>query len=331
MEQKTIVNSTAGISGNRRGRISFVLFCILDMSMNLYAQQNCTEVGRVSYSDYGQVSASMPTSLFIGAWTRTYQTSGSKGNDYPYAFCGTGGGFEVVSGNTGGQNYNANTMARYPGLYTWQGDFAYYQHEAPSLQACYDWVYVGVYTQHSGNTSVQTLWVKFGPSGVIQSTTTDVVNVSISPNTLWIGSSWANPSHMYMQYLRVYAMSAKPTTAQIEAIAQRTTPDPTAWGDWPLIAGGTQDVSGNGHAITVTGTWYSGVAGPALSPTAVATDSHLKTANKYDQSSFLNGKLSICGISQGAMPACFTIAGKILPHDGSALGRSGIGTLAAIR
>lgn len=81
----------------------------------------------------------------------------------------------------------------------------------------------------------------------------------------------------------------------------------------------------------VAGTWYSGVAGPALSPTAVATDFHLKTANKYDQSSFLNKKLNIYGLSQGAMPAGFTISGKILPHDGSALRRSGISTFAIIQ
>jgi hypothetical protein len=207
---------------------------------------------------------------------------------------------------------HANTMAHYPSIGSYQGDFAYYQAPAPSSQACYDWVYVGVYNQRAGGKTVQTLWVKFGPLGVLQSTTTDTINVAITPDSLWIGSSWCNSSQMYMQYLRVYAMDTKPTTTRIEAIAQRTTPDSTAWGDWPLIAGGAKDVSGRGHTITLTGSWYSGMAGPVLGSTAVTGDVHRTAAIVPAQKALANYKLQLCGNGSVGSGSVFTIAGKLI-------------------
>ena len=40
-----------------------------------------TEGGRHDWVDYGVVAAAPPVNFFVGAWTNTQATSGSKGND----------------------------------------------------------------------------------------------------------------------------------------------------------------------------------------------------------------------------------------------------------
>lgn len=74
----------------------------------------------------------------------------------------------------------------------------------------------------------------------------------------------------YLCHARLEARVSAPALAELEAMASRAGPDPTAWGDWELnwVAGAADltDRSGNGrHLVTAPGgALYKGPAGPAF-------------------------------------------------------------------
>jgi hypothetical protein len=225
-----------------------------------------TRLGSGDWSEYGVVNSAPPINLFIGAWTHVTRPmgSGSKGNDYPFVVSTSESPYiYCVSGNMGwdgGANswvYNANTM-------TGSGDHVTVYLHTTETEAR-DWVYVAWHFQRSGSRTKTTQYVKFGPNGPTQQVAQETVTELYTWTKLYMGGCPNDGGYSsYMQYARAYDMSSPPDTATVTAIAMRTTHDPTAWGEWPLIDAGTSDVSGHGRNISISGSWISGIEGPAL-------------------------------------------------------------------
>ncbi len=74
----------------------------------------------------------------------------------------------------------------------------------------------------------------------------------------------------YLYHARMEALSTKPTLSRLEEIANLTSPDTSAWGDWSLEwssdMSGLQDRSGQGHHLTISngGSLNQGIPAPVL-------------------------------------------------------------------
>ena len=234
--------------------------------------QSSTETGRNHGSVNFSINSGPPYNYFIGAWTHVQPAMGSgpKGNDYPFEMYCQEGQVSFVSGNFNAPyHYNANIMTfdqagRYLADYTTLVD-------AKTNEAtCRDWVYVGWHFLRNGTNTTVTQYVKYVRSSqLVDSTVTGSVPGNWTPTHLNVGGDPARypATPMYIMYARIYAMDAAPTASQVSAIyTHSATPDASAWGDWPLIAGNPADVSGHGRSLTVNGAVAAGVAGPPQLP-----------------------------------------------------------------
>lgn len=245
-------------------------------TLNAFAA-NSTLVGQSDWIDYGNVNSTPPVDFIIGTWTHVYPPvgSGQKGNDYPFVIGATPYNVICVSGNIGYDGgagawyYNANTM-------TGSGDHVtVYLHASEAVVR--DWVYVAWHFKRIGSSTTTTQYVKLGVTAPMEQVAQETVSELYTPSKVYLGGGPAAWEHSYMQYARLYAMSSIPSASAVNAIAMRTTPDPAAWGDWPMIDAGTSDVSGNGRNVVITGSWLPGIAGPALGATAISGNQHYGT------------------------------------------------------
>lgn len=143
------------------------------------------------------------------------------------------------------------------------------------------------YNDTGGSQLVLRMWVKFagapvqGPYTTILSYAqlrTDLVNnggwspanaaawtPSGTPTGFVIGSVY-DTFNLFVTQAALEANTGTPSNAYIEAIAARTSPDPAAWGDWPITwdtglgAANLVDQSGNGRTLLVHpgGSLYEG-------------------------------------------------------------------------
>ncbi len=258
--------------------ILFSFFFLLLFPLYISAQSQKSTFVSSTPNDWGVVKAPLPNSFFAGMWTKVVAPIGSgiKGNDYPINFIAPEGNIIGVSGNLnfGGGNpwmYNANTMTGdSKGKYL--GDWAFYL-QTKTEQECRGWIYIGFYVQRVGGTTRMTTYAKINTTGAIEQSETTPENRIYNINEVNIGGTSTGADPMYMQHLKIIDMPNTPTAAQINAIALNTNPDLTAWGHWPLISGGVNDVSGNGRTILNKGKWYAGVDGPNLNVTPILADS----------------------------------------------------------
>lgn len=252
---------------------AFLFTVFLTFSALNISAANSATVGTSAWSDYGEVNESPPVNFFVGTWTHVSAPmgSGGKGNDYPFVFrCTEGYNLICVSGNIGYDAtagtwvYNANTM-------TGSGDhMVVYLNTTETVAR--DWVYVGWHFLRTGSRTITSEFVKFGLSAPAMLVAQDTVSETYTPINVWIGGSPYDWAQTYLQYARLYEMESVPGASEIDAIAMRTTPDETAWGDWSLINASTLDLSGNGRDAIITGSWYSGITGPFWSTPTVVND-----------------------------------------------------------
>lgn len=254
------------------------LSLLLLLPFSVSAQTQLSTLVSTTNKDWGIVKGQLPNSFFAGAWTKIAAPIGSgvKGNDYPVSFMGTDGSIVGVSGNLnfGGGNpwmYNANTMT-FDIKDGYLADHAFYL-KSKTEQECRGWVYIAFYIQRVGSTTNMTTYAKIGTTGAIEQSETTTEKRTFNLNEVNIGGYNSNTTQMHLQHLKIYDMPSTPTSAQIDAIALNTKSDPTAWAYWPLIAGGTNDISGNGRTISLLGKWTTGVNGPNLNSSSISLES----------------------------------------------------------
>ncbi len=233
--------------------------------------QYSAETGQNHGSVRFSINSGPPYNYFIGAWThvRPPMGSGTKGNDYPFEMYCQEGQVSFVSGNFNAPyKYNANIMT-FDGRGNYIADYTTLVDSTTTESICRDWVYVGWHSRRNGANTTVTQYVKYvGSSNLVDSTVTGNVSGNWTPTHLNVGGDPERypETSMYIMYARIYAMDTAPSAAQVNAIYMHsTTPDSSAWADWPLVSGSPTDVSGHGRNLTVNGAVTAGVAGPPQS------------------------------------------------------------------
>jgi hypothetical protein len=255
-----------------------------------------TEFCRAEWSDYASREAdSLGADFYIGAWTRVDEPIGFavNSNDYPFVMpCAetVNGARQLIltiSGNigydagAGSWAYNQNITSNsgdYSTIYVHADRFPSYPAGQPDESAMRGWVYAAWHFKRSSEGTIVNQFLKFGVDGAVIRTPQDIVDGTgvfsepmpppspeyATPVSVCVGGGPRGWGKLYMQYAKAYRMAEAPTEEEVDAISRRTSPDPQAWADWPLVGADLRDVSGHGRDLAMVGNAYPGPAGPAF-------------------------------------------------------------------
>lgn len=255
------------------------------------------EVARTQWgNDYATRPDAPQGGTLFSVWTKIPDPGTSypwsRGNMDVYVLRGNGWHIRFIVGNSSANSptdarYNANSMLFADPAGTWVGDYSYYESGGGHVEAPYrDWVWAAWQVVIANGSFTIRQWLKLGTSGAVfaagESTVTFDQLRSVLTSNGWSAASAAawSPSdatdfqvgyeHGYLTRARMQARSTAPTLAELETIARHTTPDASAWADYPFVwSGGAADLhdqSGHGRNLVpkTGGTLYQGVAGPSL-------------------------------------------------------------------
>ena len=254
------------------------------------------EVGRTLYGTDYAVRADAPTGgLLFSVWTRVPDDTPagypwSRGNMDVFVLNGADWSMRalvanMVADDVDNVHYNANAMLFASSPYTWIHDYTYYLSIPfiPVSQA-FDWVWVAWYVDVESDTFHMYQWLQYGADGSVFAAGEDHISFATLRTEL-VANGWTVPAanawvpaqptsfqvgleNGFLTHARMEARASAPSLAQLQAIVDATTPDTSAWGDWPFVwsdgAADLDDVSGNGRDLSIEtgGTLYQGPATP---------------------------------------------------------------------